>query len=73
MKLLNAISENFDEAMFSPTSKQEYLQQISGIVKGVGDSLVKQEAISSQKEVKLDQLKSTHQNVSIYTYISLCI
>ena len=65
-KLLNAISDNFDQAMLTPASKVEYLQQISGIVKGVEESLHKQEAISSQKEVKLEQMKSTHQNVCFY-------
>ena len=64
VKLLNAISDNFDEAMMSPTSKEEYLTQISGIVKGVEDSLKKQESLACQKDIKLDELKSTHQNVS---------
>ena len=63
MKLLNAISDNFDQAMLSAPSKAEYLQQISAIVKGVEDSLSKQETAAQQKEAKLEQLKSTHQNV----------
>lgn len=67
-KLLNAISDNFDDAMANANSKAEYLTQISNIVKGVDDSLTNQESLSQQKETKLEQMKSTHQNVG-YCYI----
>jgi hypothetical protein len=63
-KLLNAISDNFDDAMANAASKSEYLTQIGSIVKGVDDSLSKQEAVAQQKEQKLEEMKNTHQNVS---------
>lgn len=62
-KLLNAISDNFDNAMMNANSKTEYLTQISNIVNGVDESLRKQESLSQQKEAKLDQMKVTHQNL----------
>jgi hypothetical protein len=35
VKLLNSIGDNFDEAMKSSQSTQEYLEQFRNIVKGV--------------------------------------
>ena len=63
VKLLNSISENFSEAMKSREAKGEYLKQFELIVRGVEDSLVRQESILSQKEQKVDELKATNQNL----------
>ena len=50
--------------MANAASKAEYLAQVSSIVKGVDDSLGKQEGLAEQKESKLEQMKTNHQNVS---------
>ncbi len=63
VKLLNSISENFNDAMTSTQTKAEYLKQIDQIVRGVEDSLVRQEGILKGKEKTLDELKSNHQNL----------
>ena len=63
VKLLNSISENFNDAMTSTQTKAEYLKQIDQIVRGVEDSLVRQEGILKGKEKTLEELKSNHQNL----------
>jgi hypothetical protein len=63
VKLLNSISENFNDAMTSTQTKAEYLKQMDQIVRGVEDSLVRQEGILKGKEKTLDELKSNHQNL----------
>ncbi len=63
VKLLNSISENFNDAMTSTQTKAEYLKQMDQIVRGVEDSLVRQESILKGKEKTLEELKSNHQNL----------
>eukprot|EP01034_Spumella_vulgaris_P022214 gene22214-28328_t len=63
VKLLNSISENFVEAMKSTQSKVEYSKQFENIVKGVEDSLQRQERQLVQKDQKVEELKVVHQNL----------
>lgn len=72
---MNSISENFTEAMKSTSSKNEFLQQFDLIVKGVEESLKKQRNIMNQKAAIVDDLKSTHQSVSVINHhlLSLCL
>eukprot|EP00981_Chlorochromonas_danica_P002130 scaffold424_cov165-Ochromonas_danica.AAC.30 len=62
IKLLNSISENFAEAMRSAQSKTEFSKQFEGIVKGVEESLRRQEVTLNQKQQRLEELKQTYQN-----------
>lgn len=68
MKLLNSISENFPEAMKSAASKVEYSKQFENIVRGVEDSLRRQEAQLAQRDQTVEQLKSVHQNVCYVSF-----
>jgi hypothetical protein len=68
VKLLNSVSDNFNEAMRSHESKREYLKQFQTIVKGVEDSLVRQEGTLVQREKRLDEIKFTYQNVNYHIY-----
>jgi DNA repair exonuclease SbcCD ATPase subunit len=69
VKLLNSISDNFSAAMSSSSSKAEFLQQFENIVKGVEMSSQQQETVATQREQRLDQLKSVHQNVSTVSFL----
>ena len=59
--LLDSISSNFTDAMKSTKTKAEYLNQLDLIVRGVDDSLARQEGqLASQLKV-VDDLKTRHQ------------
>lgn len=73
VKLLNSVSDNFNEAMRSYESKREYLKQFETIVKGVEDSLVRQESTLVSREKRLDEVKSTYQNVSFSLFIIILL
>jgi len=63
VKLLNSIGGSFEEAMQNPQSTREYLQQAESIIKGLEDSLRRQEAIAVQREEGVEELKTKHQNL----------
>lgn len=63
IKLLDSISSSFEEAMVHPQSKQEYLDQFELIVKGIVEALRQQEGVMHLRERKVEELKSTHQNL----------
>lgn len=61
--LLDSISSNFTEAMKSTKTKAEYLNQLDLIVRGVDDSLARQEGqLASQLKV-VDGLKAKNQGL----------
>ena len=60
VKLLNSISDNFDVAMKSQQTKNEYLEQCDQIVRGVESTVVKQEGILSKKTDQVEELQETH-------------
>ncbi len=49
--------------MKSSSTKEEYLRQFDSIIKGVEDSVAKQERDLSQRERQVDDLKSVNQNL----------
>jgi len=61
--LINSITDNFDEAMRSKSSKDQFLTQFKGIIQGVEESLVRQRSIFDAKTLRLDTLVSTHQSL----------
>ncbi len=61
VKLLNSISDNFDQAMQSAPSKLEYLSQCSNIVGGVNDSVSQQTDKLHMRSDILSALKTRHQ------------
>ena len=63
VKILNSISENFQEAMKSSQTKTEFLHQVENIVKSVDEKLTRQESLVVAREKKADELKATHQQL----------
>ena len=51
--LVNSITENFDEAMKTKASKEQFLEQFAGIIKGVEDSVAAKKATLKDKEERL--------------------
>lgn len=64
MKLLNSISDNFHQAMKSSQGKLEFSQQFDAIVRGVEESLRKQLAVLSGKDLMVEESKAIYQRVS---------
>ncbi|GMI46720.1 hypothetical protein TrCOL_g1666 [Triparma columacea] len=50
VKLIDSITNNFEGAMRNKASQEEFLQQFESIIKGVQDSLSKQEAVMKRKQ-----------------------
>ena len=74
VKLLNSIGGSFEEAMQNSQSTREYLQQAESIIKGLEDSLRRQETIAAQREEGVEELKTKHQNVRLsYIFVYTCI
>ena len=74
VKLLNSIGGSFEEAMQNSQSTREYLQQAESIIKGLEDSLRRQETIAAQREEGVEELKTKHQNVRLsYIFVCTCI
>lgn len=63
IKLLNSISENFNEAMKSATSKAEFSKQFENIFRGVEESLKRQENTLMSKQQVLEQHKQVYQTL----------
>lgn len=63
VKILNSVTENFDEAMKTLQGKEEFMKSMETIIKGVNESLSGQEEQLALKESSLDQLKSSYQNL----------
>mmetsp|Transcript_9877 Transcript_9877/g.16567 ORF Transcript_9877/g.16567 Transcript_9877/m.16567 type:complete len:451 (-) Transcript_9877:99-1451(-) len=63
VKLLNSISDNFHEAMKSPASKLEFSKQFDSIVKGVEDSLKRQQDNLAAKDQLVEKSKQVYQNL----------
>lgn len=63
VKLLNSIGGSFEEAMQHPQSTREYLTQAESIIKGLEDSLRRQETIASQRDEGVEELKVKHQHL----------
>mmetsp|Transcript_107130 Transcript_107130/g.311079 ORF Transcript_107130/g.311079 Transcript_107130/m.311079 type:complete len:231 (+) Transcript_107130:83-775(+) len=63
VNLINSISENFDAAMQSKATKEQFLQQFESIIKGVQDSLQRQNTTLEGKAVRLESLAVNHQNL----------
>jgi hypothetical protein len=63
VKILNTIGDNFDEAMKSKQSKQEFLSQFELIIKGVEQSLAKEEVKLVDKQQRVEQLKAVNQTL----------
>ena len=59
--LVNSITENFDEAMRTKASKEQFLTQFEGIIKGVEDSLAAKRGVLKQKEERLAGVNRMHQ------------
>ena len=64
--MLNSISDNFAEAMKSNHSKVEYSKQFENIVKGVEESLKRQESNLQLKQQRVEEYKQVHQSVSVF-------
>eukprot|EP01038_Epipyxis_sp_PR26KG_P011095 gene11095-14890_t len=62
-KLDETRNDNFAEAMKSNQSKNEFSKQFETIVRGVEDSLKKQENVLLQKDQKVEDLKVVHQSL----------
>ena len=54
--------------MKSTQTKIEYSKQFENIIKGVEDSLRKQENVLSQRDQKVEDLKQVYQNVRNILY-----
>lgn len=63
VKLLNSISDSFNDAMTNAATKAEYLKQFDAVVRGVEESLVRQEGILTGKTTKVEELKKQHQDL----------
>jgi hypothetical protein len=63
VKLLNSISENFEQAMRSAQGKEEYLKQFELIIVGVDQSIKAQEAALSRADAKLEELRLRNQTL----------
>lgn len=63
VKLLNSVSEVFEEAMKTAVGKMEFSKQFETIVRGVEDSLRKQESQLESKDRQVDELKTVHQSL----------
>jgi len=61
VRILNSIHENFTEAMSSSQGKEEFLNQIATIKKGVEESLQAQTDLLTQKEQQVEQSNSIYQ------------
>ena len=63
IKLLNSISENFQQAMRSSQGKEEYLKQFEQIIVGVESSVKAQETSLARAEATVEELRLTNQNL----------
>ncbi len=63
VKLLSSINENFDIAMRSRSSKEEFLRQFEAINKGVEDMFNSKAKVLETKASRLDQLKAEYQSL----------
>jgi hypothetical protein len=63
VKILNSVTETFDEAMKTLQGKEEFMKSMETIIKGVNQSLASQEEQLALKESSLDQLRMSHQNL----------
>lgn len=63
IKLLNSISENFTDAMRSAANKLEFSKQFDTIVRGVEESLKRQENQLLQKQQRVEDHKQIYQGV----------
>jgi len=61
--LVNSITENFDEAMKTKASKEQFLEQFAGIIKGVEDSVAAKKATLKDKEERLAGITSMYQTL----------
>lgn len=61
VSLVNSITDNFDAAMKSKASKEQFLQQFEGILKGVEDSVVAKKAQLKVREGRLAQLTDVYE------------
>jgi len=63
VKLLNSISENFEQAMRSAQGKEEYLKQFELIIVGVDQSIKAQEAALARADANLEELRLRNQTL----------
>mmetsp|Transcript_52863 Transcript_52863/g.67798 ORF Transcript_52863/g.67798 Transcript_52863/m.67798 type:complete len:681 (-) Transcript_52863:262-2304(-) len=61
--LINSITDNFDLAMKTKPTKEQFLTQLTGIIKSTDDSLNKQKIILKNKDNKLEVLTSQYQSL----------
>ena len=63
VKILNSVTETFDEAMKTLQGKEEFMRSMENIIKGVDQSLSGQEEQLALKESSLDQLRTSYQTL----------
>lgn len=63
VSLINSITDNFDAAMKTKATKDQFLAQLAGIIASTEGSLVKQRATLSAKDAKLEALTVAHQSL----------
>jgi uncharacterized FlgJ-related protein len=61
VSLINSITDNFDAAMKTKATKEQFLNQLSGIISSTEGSLVKQRATLAAKDARLEALTAAHQ------------
>lgn len=60
VKLIDSIINNFEGAMRTKASQEEFLQQFESIIKGVQDSLLKQEITMKKKQAEVAEKESDY-------------
>ncbi len=63
VKLIDSITNSFDAAMKSKASQDEFLQQFEAIIKGVQDSLKKQQNLKKKKSEEVTNKEAEYMNV----------
>ena len=63
VSLVNSITNNFDAAMKTKASKEQFLQQFEGILKGVEDSVGAKKTLLKVREGRLAQLTGVYEGL----------
>lgn len=63
VNLINSITDNFDAAMKTKATKEQFLSQFQNIIKGVQSSLEVQQRNRDAKSMRLESLTANYQNL----------
>ena len=63
VKLIDSITNNFENAMKTKASQEEFLEQFEAIIKGVQDSLKKQESTMAKKQADVAKREAEYNSV----------